>query len=182
MATTIKRRFMAVLVSLSLVATVSLGACGAGEQVQQAADDIASSVAQLIEGEVTGEAGVEYTTQWFTFEVESMSVANTYADYTAAEGNTLVIAHITETNISGASQPFGTFDWFVDDDSLTDYIYPLDPLNDAMMPTSFTLADGESASYDVVIEYPASLAAPYLMYIEADETGATYTTFKIPIA
>lgn len=177
-----KKKVAALAVSLCMVSTFTLTACGTGEQVQQVVDEVVESAAKLIEGDVTGEVGTEYTTKWFTFSVDSMTTGLTYEDYTAADGNKLLIAHITETNISGEKQPFGTFDWFVDDDTLIDYLYPLDPLNDKMMPASFELADGETASYDVVIEYPSTLTQPYLMYIEADETGQTYTTFKIPIA
>jgi hypothetical protein len=166
------------LLTLSMISGLTLTACGA---VEQAANSAAESLAQLIEGDVTGTVGTEYRTMWFTFTVDSMETTQSYNDYAASDGNTLVIAHITETNNSGADQPFGTFDWFVDDTSLPEYIYPLDPLNDDMMPVEFTLSDGETASYDVVIEYPDNLANPYLMYIEADDEGQTYTTFKVPV-
>ena len=179
--TSIKKRVLTLLVSLSMVATLSLSACGAGEQMQRAVDDVTNAVGQLIQGDVTGEVGKEYTTQWFTFTINSLSIEDSYDGHTAAEGNSLVVAHITETNISGVTQPFGTFDWFVDDSSLAEYIFPLDPFNNTMMPTSFDLADKETASYDVVIEYPSNLAEPFLMYIEVDEQGTTYTTFKVPV-
>lgn len=178
---TIKKRVVALLVALSMVSSLALTACNATDQIQEAANDAISQVAQAIQGDVTGEVGTEYQTQWFTFSVDSMSVAPTYGDYTAAEGNSLVIATITETNTSGQSQAFGTFDWFVDDDSLADYIYPLDPTTEQMMPLDFTLEDGDTVTYDVVIEYPSNLANPFLMYIEADTEGNTYTTFRVPV-
>jgi hypothetical protein len=136
---------------------------------------------EVISGEFTGSVGKGYETRWFQFTVDSMTTASSYEGYTADAGYILVIAHVTETNIFGSTQPFGTFDWFVDDSTLTDYIYPLDPFTDDMMPDSFDLRDGETASYDVVIEYPADLANPYFMYIEADEEDNRYATFKIPI-
>lgn len=177
----LRTKLLTLVLSLCFVSSIALTGCGAGEQVQQVADDAANSAAQLIEGDVTGEVGKEYTTKWFTFTVDSITIDTSYAGYTAAEGNKLVIAHITETNIFGSPQPFGTFDWVVDDDSLEDYIFPLDPFSDDMMPASFELADGETASYDVVIEYSEILANPFLMYTEADNQGDTYTSFKIPI-
>ncbi len=163
---------MSALLALCMAMTLGLGGCGVGDQV-----------AQLISGNVTGEVAKEYQTKWFTFTVESMSIGDTYEGYTAGAGNTLLIAHITETNTSGQSQPFGTFDWYVTPDSTTpeDFIYPLDPLNDNMMPLEVYLQDGETLSCDVVIEYPADLSNPHLMYIEVDEHGDTYTTFKIPV-
>ncbi len=174
----LKKRGLALVLALCMVSTFTLTACN---QVEQAANDVSNAVAQMIEGDVTGVVGTEYATKWFTFTVDTMETAQSYGDYTAAEGNTLLVAHITETNTSGSSQPFGTFDWFVDDSSLPDYIFPLDPFTDEMMPASFNLSDGETASYDIVIEYATSLAEPYLMYIEVDEEGTTYTSFKIPI-
>lgn len=176
-----KKRVISLLLSLAMVSTLMLSGCGVGEQVRQATDDAVSAVTNILQGENIGEVGKEYATKWFKFTVESMTTTSSIPDYAATEGNILVVARITETNTSGSSQPFGTFDWFVDDDSLMDYIYPLDPLNDEMMPASFSLADGETATYDVVIEYPNNLANPFLMYIEADDQGETYSTFKIPI-
>ncbi len=135
-----------------------------------------------ISGDVTGVVGEEYETKWFTFTVDSMETAQSYGDYTAPDGFVLLIAHITETNISGSEQPFGTFDWFVADGTASGIEYdPLDPFNNEMMPTEFMLDNDETASYDVVVEYPADLATPYLMYLEVDEYGTTYTTFKIPV-
>jgi hypothetical protein len=174
-----KKRVLALLVALSLVSSLTLTACNAVEQVAQSA---AENVAQFLEGDVTGEVGTKYETRWFSFTVDSAERTQNYDSYTASEGNTLLVVHITETNTSGEPQAFGTFDWFLDDDSLGEYIYPLDPLNDTMMPSSFTLADEETASYDVVIECPSSLANPYLMYVETDTDDQTYTTFKLPVA
>lgn len=177
-----KKKTLVLVVSLCMAASLLLVGCG---QVKQVADDVSTAVTdtitQTIEGNVTGKVGTEYATKWFTFTVESMTVDTTYDDYTAGAGNTLLIARITETNTSGDEQPFGTFDWFVDDTSLSDYIYPLDPFKSSMMPSEFDLADGETVTYDVVIEYPNNLSSPFLVYIEQDETGSTFTTFKVAI-
>ncbi len=138
-----------------------------------------------ISGNVTGRVGEEYSTRWFTFTFNSLETGSTYsrgsANYTASSGNTLVIASITITNTSGGEQPFGTFDWFVNARSLSEPIWPIDPLNNNMMPTDFYLQDGETATYDVVIEYPSNLASPYFTYTEVDEYGGTHATFQIPI-
>ena len=137
-----------------------------------------SSETEDSSGDTIIKVGKTYKTRWFSFTIESLDTDTKYGSHTAASGNTLVIAHITLTNTSGSSQPFGTFDWLVDDDSLTDYIFPLSPLNDKMMPEEFDLEDGKTVSYDVVIEYSADLKNPYFMYIEEDEYGARYSSYK----
>lgn len=180
-----------IVVAIVLIVAVVVGVSFIMGSGSQASNDPVISVppastnpddATSITGDVTGEVGRLYSTKWFTFTVESMKTATTYGDYTAASGNTLLIAHITLTNTSGSDQPFGTFDWVVDDSSLGDYIIPLDPFTSKMMPAEFTLYDGETASYDVVIEYPTNLARPYLLYNEVNDLGTVSATFKIAIS
>ena len=182
----VKRRVLAVVLSLCLMSSVFLAGCGIGdqvqEQVQQSVADVVNAIT-LTQGDNTGQVGKEYATKWFTFTVESMSTTSSIPEHSAAAGNILLVARISITNTSGAEQPFGNFDWFVDDDSLLDYIYPVElhDVNDQMMPEKFMLQDGESATYDVVIEFPENLADPSLVYIEADDQGQRYATFMIPI-
>lgn len=180
-----KRRIAVLFATLCMLSSLAFAACGSDEQAQQTADGspgASSTDVQTITNDTTGEVGVEYATKWFVFTVESLTTAQSYDAHAAADGNSLAIAHVTLTNTSGSSQEFGTYDWLVDDDTLSAYLYPLDPINSEMMPSSFTLSDGETASYDVVIEYPADLSNPFFMYIEADDQGNTYGTFRIPIA
>ena len=178
-----KKAGVALLVALCMIATMTLAACGGvQEQVDQITDNVSNAISQAVEGDITGQVGKEYSTRWFDFTVNSMVTGPDYEGLIqAASGNTLVIANITITNTFGSPQPFGTFDWFVDDDSLADYIFPHNPVNNTMMPEAYTLEDGETVTYDVVVEFPANLANPYLMYIEADQKGETYNTFRIPI-
>ena len=173
MMKTLNKKVLSVLLCLCMVSAFTLSACGIEEQI-----------ARLVQGENIGEVGKEYSTKWFTFTVDSMSTTQSIPEYSANEGNLLLVATITQTNTSGARQPFGTFDWFVDDTSLPDYLYPeeLNSVNSTMMPDEFWLSDGESATYTVVIEFPENLASPFLVYIEVDENEQTYATFKIPIS
>ena len=179
--TKISKKVLLLLVAVSMVATLALTACGGGSQAKDTTEDTTESAAQTLEGDVTGEIGKEYQSKWFTFSVDALTKTDSIPELSAGEGNSLVVATVTITNTSGSEQLFGTFDWLVDDDSLAEYIYPVDPLNDKMMPAEFALKDGETATYDVVVEFPADLANPFFMYIEADENGQTYSTFKIPI-
>jgi len=138
----------------------------------------------VLYGDVTGQVGTEYATRWFTFTVNHMDVTPSIAEYAAANGKVLLIANVTITNTFGSTQPFGTFDWFVDDDTLSDYISPLSPFNAEllnMMPDHFDLDDGQTVTYDVVVEFPENLPNPYFLYIEINEVGDAFTTFKIPI-
>ncbi len=180
---TAKKRALALFVSLCMAATLTLGACGgSGDPVEQAANDIGDAVTQAFQGDVMCEIGKEYSTKWFKFTVESLSTASSFEGYTAADGMTLVIVHVTITNTFGSTQPFGTFDWFITADSLgEDYIFPMSPLSSGMMPDNFDLADGETVTYDVVIEYPSDLQNPNFTYIELDAQQNAYATFMYPI-
>ena len=140
--------------------------------------------AQQLTGSVIGQVGTTYATRWFDFTINSMHTSNSYESYTAGNGNTLVICNITITNTYSSAQPFGTFDWLLDDDALPNYIFPMDPpsgANSMMMPTNYTLNPGDTVTYDVVIEYPANLANPVFMYIEVDSNGQVGTAFMIPV-
>ena len=177
-----KKKLTVFLVTLSMIAALGLVGCGGGNNpVQNVVDDASNAVSQLLEGDVTGQVGKEYATKWFKFTINSLETASSFAGYNAADGNTLVIANITITNTFGSTQPFGTFDWFVDDDSLAEYLWPMAPLNDTMMPESFDLPDGQTVTYTVVVEIPANLANPYFMYTEVDSEGNSFTTFRVPI-
>lgn len=133
--------------------------------------------------DTTGTIGQTYETRWFTCNVESLTTSSSYDGYEAMDGYYLVIAHITEKNVSGNTQPFGTFDWPVgsDDISTSEYLYPLEAFNDEMMPDSFYLDDGEEVSYDVVIEVPDDLDDPYLIYTELSSSGTVYGSIKYMI-
>jgi len=204
----VKKRLLVALVSVCMVAALGLTACNGnnGSQSDQSSTDqnntattdtssnnnstdnatnsnstSNNSTAQQLSGDVIGQVGTEYATKWFTFTVNSLTTSSSYDTMTAASGDTLVIANVTITNTFGSAQPFGTFDWFVDDSSLSDYIYPVAPINSGMMPESYTLQDGDTVTYDVVIEISSSLANPYFMYVEVDSSGNTFSTFSLPI-
>jgi hypothetical protein len=177
---------VALMISLCMVATFALAGCNGGnngqqDQGQEQQEQQQQQQPQQLSGTVTGNIGVLYATKWFTFTVNSMSTNASFENYNAADGYTLVIANVTITNTFGATQPFGTFDWFVDDESLTRYIYPLDPLGSNMMPTQFDLNDGDTVTYNVVIEYPSDLADPYFMFVEVDEENNLGAAFRLSI-
>ncbi|MCL2529784.1 MAG: DUF2510 domain-containing protein [Coriobacteriia bacterium] len=138
---------------------------------------------QEISGDVIGQVGTKYATRWFDFTVNSMQVASSFGSVTAGSGNSLVIANVTITSTFDTPQPYGTFDWFVDDDSLSSFIYALDPVsgNNTMMPAEFTLNPGQTVTYDVVIEYPSNLSNPQFTYVEFGASGTVFNRFSIPI-
>ena len=137
---------------------------------------------------VYGRVGQECKTKWFNFTVNSMTTASTYDNTTSAEGsfsaldgNILVIANITITNTMNFAQPFGTFDWFIHDDTSGSYTWPRNPQSVKMIPEEFTLEAGETATYDVVIEISGTQKNVYLMYVEQDKNKQLFTAFKIPV-
>jgi hypothetical protein len=182
-----KRKFLALLLSLIVATSLALTGCNGNNNNNDSSDDssnvVDEVVSQLLDGDVTGQVGNEYQTTWFKFTVNSMETASSFEGYDASSGNTLLIANVTITNTFGSTQPFGTFDWFVDDGSMNAPIFPIDPLDGvaSMMQDSYDLQDGQTVTYDVVVEYPSNQTNLYFMYIEIDAQQNIGTTFKIAI-
>lgn len=183
-----KKNFGRILIisALLLSLLISLSACG--KSVEQIADGAAGAVSsagralgQLLEGDVKGELGKDYRTRWFSFNIESVEEVPEYAGYVAGEGNLLVDVLITETCIFEDPIPMGTYDFYMDVDWYEDYIYPIDPLDDSMMPDDFELAPGETVEYHMVYEIPTDTAGVVLMYTEVDEDETEHATFTIPL-
>lgn len=140
----------------------------------------------LLGGKTEGEVGTTLKTSWFDFTVNSAEEADSYADYTAAEGNKLVVVEVTETNTSDDELPMGTFDFMLDDPADTEYyVEAMAPLDSNMMPEEFYLAAGETVTYTLVFEVPAASSNFTLVFVEygIDSSGneSTGDTFKVAL-
>jgi hypothetical protein len=62
-----------------------------------------------------------------------------------------------------------------------DYIYPIDPISDEMMPLEFDLGPKETVEYHMVYEIPADTVGLKIMYTEIDVDDNEGVTFDIPI-
>jgi hypothetical protein len=125
---------------------------------------------------VSGEVGETFATRWFSFTVLSVETPASYAGYRPAAGRMLVDAVISESCAEG-SLPMGTFDFYLDAPSLPAYVYPLEPFDDTMMPSAFTLTPDTPATWHMVFELPAGVTGLRLTYTEVDadnRTGAVY--------
>jgi len=120
-------------------------------------------------------------TRWFDFTVNSLKTATSYAGYTAASGNTLIIANITikNTYTDSPTTPFGTYDWTASDDTLTYWIDAMSPLDSTMMPDDYELTPNQTATYNVVFEVSSSLPDPYIAYVEVGGSGTVYDTYIV---
>ncbi|MDR1205788.1 MAG: hypothetical protein LBL26_09975 [Peptococcaceae bacterium] len=154
---------------------------GCGGSVRQAALNTAKSVVEMLSGDVTGEVGKTYATQWFEFTVQSIGEVSEYAGYTPEDGYTLYDVLITETGTFDEASPMGTFDFYMDASSFEDYIYPLDPMSDDMMPMEFDLEPNQTVEYHMVYEIPSNASGVNLMYTEVDAEENEGVTFNIPI-
>jgi hypothetical protein len=164
-----------------LLAVLAFALSGCGNSVRQAALDTAKSVVEMLSGDVTGEVGKTYATQWFEFTVQSIDEVSEYAGYTPGDGYTLYDVLITETGTFDEASPMGTFDFYMDAPSFEEYIYPLDPVSDDMMPLEFDLEPKETVEYHMVYEIPSDVSGLNLMYTEVDAEDNEGVTFNIPI-
>ncbi|MDR3289477.1 MAG: hypothetical protein LBT22_08630 [Peptococcaceae bacterium] len=165
----------------SLIAVTAFACTACSNTTRNQLADQISKVAQLISGDVTGETGKSYATQWFEFTVVSITPVAEYAGYTPADGNRLLDVVITEKGTFSDPSPMGTFDFYLDSPSFDDYIYPLDPLDESMMPYEFTLEKGQAVDYHMVYEFPSDFSDLKLMYTEIDETEQEGVTFTINV-
>jgi hypothetical protein len=144
-------------------------------------DSVGSVVGSLIKGDVTGEVGKAYLTRWFNFSVLSIERAEEYAGYKPEEGNVLLDVEIAELCTFDEPINMGTSDFFVDADSFLEYVYPIPPEDETMMPKNFMLQPKEKVQYHMVFEVPEDAEDLGLVYIELDEKGNEGSTFKIKI-
>jgi hypothetical protein len=158
---------------------VSLSGCG--DKAREVALSAAESVVQMLSGEVTGEVGKSYGTQWFKFTIISIDEVSEYAGYAPEDGNTLYDVLITETGTFEEASPMGTFDFYMDAPSFAEYIFPIDPISDEMMPLEFYLGPKETVEYHMVYEIPEDTVGLRIMYTEFDVEDNEGVTFDIPI-
>jgi hypothetical protein len=142
---------------------------------------IVQSIASMLKGDVTGEIGKEYKTKWFSFTVNSIDRVGRFAGYEPEEGNILLDVVVEEKCTFENAIDMGTFDFFLDAESFEEYIYPLDPLDDTMMPEEFKLAPKERKKYHMVYEVPSDTLGIKLIYKEIDEEENEHATFTINI-
>jgi len=131
--------------------------------------------------EVVGQVGTQYDVFRRSFTVNSLQVTSSYGGITAASGNSLVVFNVTTTNTHDKPEPFGAYDWFMVDENVFEAVFPLDPVSENMMPSSGTLEPGQTATYDVVIEFPSNLASPYILYFDSDYEGTIFRIIKFDV-
>jgi hypothetical protein len=172
-----KKSLTGVVILMSLAFALS----GCGNSVRQAALNTAQSVVEMLSGDVVGEVGKTYATLWFMFTVHSIKEVSEYDGYTPEDGYVLYDVVITETGTFDDASPMGTFDFYMDAPSFDEYIFPLDPFGDEMMPLKFELNPDETVEYHMVYEIPADVSDLNLMYTEIDVEDNEGVTFSIPI-
>jgi uncharacterized membrane protein YeaQ/YmgE (transglycosylase-associated protein family) len=145
------------------------------------ADSVGSVVGSAMKGDVAGEVGKAYLTQWFNFSVLSIGRVEEYAGYEPEEGNVLIDVVIAELCTFDEPIDMGTSDFYVDADSFLEYVYPIDPLDGTMMPENFKLAPKEKKEYHMVYEVPEGAEGLKLVYTEIDASGGEGATFTIDI-
>jgi hypothetical protein len=170
-----------ILLSCILLVVLSTSLYGCGDKVMDAARSTAESVAQMLSGNVTGQTGKSYATQWFNFTVKSIEEVSEYGGYVPQDGYTFFDVVIEETGTFEEASPMGTYDFYMDAPTFEDYIYPLDPESDEMMPLEFYLEPKQTVEYHMVYEIPVNTAELKLMYTEIDIEENEGVTFNIPV-
>lgn len=167
-----------ILIALTVCILLLVCAC---DKATEAASTVSNTVAQMLKGNVKGEIGKTYSTQWFEFTVKSIEKVDSYAGYKAQNGFELYSVLMNEKSTFDEEIPMGTVDFYMDTDSFEEYIYPIDPLDNTMMPLEFALNKGDVAEYYMVYEIPADTKGLMLCYTEIDEKETEGALFTIAI-
>ena len=170
---------------IAIVFVVSMmfvfAACGSGSVIEQAVEEVKLSTARMIEGNVKGEVGKTYATQWFEFTIDSIKKIDSIEGYSPEEGNILVDVVATLKGTFEEPSIMGTSDFYMDSDTFADYVWALSPLNESMMPDEYYLDTDETVTYHMIFEVPDGLSDLKIMYTEIDIDNTIYATFVIDI-
>lgn len=118
---------------------------------------------------------------WFDFTIKSIERVTSYSGYEASADHELIVVKIYEKNTFFDPIEMGTFDFYLDSESLEEYVWPLSPFAESMMPDDFVLDVKESAEYDMVYEVPVGLEDLQLLYTEIDEEGIESDTYALDV-
>lgn len=145
------------------------------------------SISKYIDGnipqakDVAAETGKTYNTKWFDFTIHSIDKTDAYGGYKTKEGNQLYNVLITLKSTCDEPIPMGTFDFYLDAPDFAEYIWPIPPLDDTMMPEKYDLAPGEAVQYIMLFEVPTDTAGLILSYTETADNGVDGATFSIAV-
>ncbi|MGI6752278.1 MAG: hypothetical protein ACOX4U_06625 [Anaerovoracaceae bacterium] len=139
------------------------------------------NISLLKSGEIDGQIGKTYKTAWFEFNIESVEKINGYDDYFPEDGHVLYDVVIEEKNISKEPITMGTFDFYMISPSFSEKYFPLDPLDENMMPFEFQLQVDKKVKYHMIYEVPDNATDLMLRYIEIDDENKEGSTFTFKI-
>ena len=139
------------------------------------------SIANFLDKDVTGKAGETYKTKWFEFAIDSIEKADAYKTCQAKKGHQLYVVLVTVKSIGEEPVPMGIFDFYMDAPDFTEYIWPIPPVDDTMMPEEYDLESGETVQYTMIFEVPTDTTGLALLYTENYEGGNDGATFSIDI-
>jgi len=124
------------------------------------------NISDFLSEDVTGETGETYQTKWFDFTIDSIDEIDSYAGHTAEEGNRLLKVQVAETSTWDETITLGTFDFYMDDPSFEEFIWPITPKDSTMMPEKFDLEPGATVQHVMIFDVPTNTTELALMYTE----------------
>ena len=139
---------------------------------------LALCLAACSNGKKEGGIGDTLSTMFFDYTVESAECPADYDGYTAADGNKLLVVSVKVKNDFGSTLPMYDTDfqiqWGAGD---YDFAWAVDAFNGDMMPLEWELANGKTATYDMLFEVPANQNDFMLVYLEeyTDKEGNSKT-------
>lgn len=158
--------------------------CSTIKDITASKDGNGSIVA--VDGYADGRIGDTLKNTFFEYTVKSAQYVEEYAGYKPQEGNVLIDTVITTRNVFGEQLDMFAEDYQIqwdkegDRDNKNNYGYPIEAIDDTMIPTQFKLAKGETKEYHCVYEVPTGYtdySISYLEYFDNDTEGDVFFIF-----
>lgn len=139
-----------------------------------------TSGSEDMEGQTAGYIGDTLSTEWFDFTVQDAYLCDTYADYTPADGNQMLVVSMTLKSTARFSVDMYQNDFPVlwdSEDEDSGYAEAISAISDNQFEDEYTLGINRSESGELVYEVPADVRDFTLAFLEVfdnDETGDTF--------
>lgn len=138
---------------------------------------------RLVNGYADGRIGDVLANAFFSYVVNSASLATEYEGQAAPEGKAYLIAEITVKNVFGEEIPMFSDDFQIQwGEGDEDYGYPIPKSVDAQMDDEYSLATAETVTKTVVYEVPIpegenEYSISYVEYYDDDVEGNAFFVY-----
>ena len=157
---------------------------GAGGETRNTNENpVQNNAITLVPGTTAGEVGKTYSLPWFSFKFTSIEFVSQYKGKSPRPGFQFVNAVVTVTNLMDDPLPLSKNFFDMDHESWPEYIKPLSPWDNSMMPERLEMSKNQTVTSNLIFEIPAGTNDKLVLAIHAydNDTNVRYA-FGIPFS